>query len=109
MESRSEGITQSLAERRRWLLLGLLVLAGILNYVDRTILAVLKPLIEVDRGWTDADYGNLATLFQFAAALAYCGTGWIVDRLGVKWAGPAGVASWSLAAMAHAWAMTTGQ
>ena len=102
-------VAQSLAERRRWILLALLVLAGILNYVDRTILAVLKPLIEVDRGWTDADYGNLATLFQFAAAIAYLATGWIVDRLGVKLAGPAGVVSWSLAAAAHAWAMTMGQ
>lgn len=109
MDDRSGILTQSLAERRRWVLLGLLILAGILNYVDRTILAVLKPLIEVDMGWNDADYGNLATLFQFAAAMAYFGTGWIVDRLGVKWAGPAGVVSWSLAAMAHGWAMTMGQ
>ena len=99
----------NLAERRRWIILALLIFAGILNYVDRTILAVLKPLIEVDMGWTDADYGNLATLFQFAAAVAYLGTGWIVDRLGVKLAGPAGVVSWSLAAMAHGWAMTMGQ
>lgn len=99
----------SAAERRRWLLLGLVILAGILNYVDRQVIAVLKPLIEVDMGWTDADYGRLASLFQLAAALAYIGTGWIVDRMGVKWATPAGVAAWSLAAMAHGWAMTMGQ
>ena len=97
------------AERRRWWLLALVILAGILNLVDRQVIAVLKPLIETDMHWTDADYGKLASLFQLSAALAFIGTGWIVDRLGVKWATPAGVAAWSLAAMAHGWAFTMGQ
>ncbi|WP_156678564.1 MFS transporter [Sphingomonas profundi] len=89
---------------RRWLLFALVVTAGILNYVDRQIIAVLKPLIEVDMGWSDRDYGTLASLFQFSAAVAFIFTGWIVDRLGVKWANPIGVAAWSIAAMAHGWA-----
>jgi len=94
---------------RRWLLVGFVVLAGILNLVDRQIISVLKPMIQEDLHWTDADYGKLASLFQFSAAIAYLGVGWIVDRLGVKWATPAGVAAWSLAAMAHGWAFTVGQ
>jgi len=94
---------------RRWILLALLIAAGILNYVDRQVISVLKPLIEHDMGWSDHDYGKLASLFQLSAALAYVGTGWLVDRLGVKWATPAGVATWSLAAMSHGWAMTLGQ
>jgi ACS family hexuronate transporter-like MFS transporter len=97
------------SEARRWALLTLLIVAGILNYVDRQVISVLKPMIETDMGWTDHDYGKLASLFQLSAALAYIGTGWIVDRLGVKWATPAGVATWSLAAMSHGWAMTIGQ
>jgi ACS family hexuronate transporter-like MFS transporter len=101
--------TSGVGEGRRWLLLALLIGAGILNYVDRQVIAVLKPLIEHDLGWSDADYGRLASLFQAAAAAAYVGTGWIVDRLGVKWAQPAGVAAWSLSAMAHGWAVTMGQ
>ena len=85
------------------------MVAGVLNYVDRQVIAVLKPLIETGMGWSDADYGRLASLFQLSAALAYVGTGWIVDRLGAKWAAPAGVFAWSLAAMSHGWAMTFGQ
>ncbi len=96
-------------ERRRWWLLGLVMAAGILNLVDRQVISVLKPLIEVDLHWTDADYGKLASLFQLSAAIAFLGVGWIVDRLGVKWATPAGVFAWSLAAMAHGWAVTMGQ
>jgi ACS family hexuronate transporter-like MFS transporter len=97
------------SDARRWILLALLITAGILNYVDRQVIAVLKPLIAEDLHWTDADYGKLASLFQLAAATAFIGTGWIVDRLGVKWATPAGVFTWSLSAMAHGWAMTLGQ
>jgi len=85
------------------------VLASILNLVDRQIISILKPMIQEDLHWTDADYGRLASLFQFSAAVAYLGVGSIVDRLGVKWATPAGVAAWSLAAMAHGWALTVGQ
>ena len=89
---------------RRWLLLALVIGAGVLNYADRQVIAVLKPVIELDLHWTDADYGRLASLFQLAAAVAFLFTGEIVDRLGVKWANPIGVAAWSAAAMAHGWA-----
>ncbi len=99
----------TLSPFRRWLLFALIVTAGVLNYVDRQIIAVLKPLIETDLGWTDRDYGTLASLFQFSAALAFVFTGWIVDRLGVRWANPIGVAAWSLAAMGHSWARGFGQ
>jgi ACS family hexuronate transporter-like MFS transporter len=86
---------------RRRLILGLIIAGGVLNYVDRQIIAVLKPVIEQELHWTDSDYGRLASLFQFAAAMAFLFTGRIVDRLGVKWANPVGVGAWSLAAMAH--------
>jgi ACS family hexuronate transporter-like MFS transporter len=100
---------RALVERRKWWLLGLVMAAGILNLIDRQVISVLKPLIEVDMHWTDLDYGRLASLFQLSAAVAYLGVGWIIDRLGVKWASPAGVFAWSLSAMAHGWAVTLGQ
>lgn len=99
----------TLTPTRRYVLFGLLLGAGILNLVDRQIIAVLKPVISADLGWTDDDYGTLAAWFQGSAAVAFLFTGWIVDKAGVKWANPLGVASWSLAAIAHAWAVTMGQ
>jgi ACS family hexuronate transporter-like MFS transporter len=87
--------------RRRGLLL-LLILAGMLNYADRQLIAVLKPLLERDLHWTDQDYGLLTSIFQFSAALAYLGVGWFVDKVGLKWATPLAVGAWSLSAMAHA-------
>jgi ACS family hexuronate transporter-like MFS transporter len=96
-------------DARRWTILTLVILAGVLNYVDRQAIAVLKPVIEKDLGWSDSDYGRLASLFQFAAAVGFIFAGRIVDRLGVKWANPAGVAAWSLAAMSHGLAATLAQ
>lgn len=87
---------------RRRLLLALLIVAGVINYADRQVIAILKPVIEGELGWTDADYGRLTSAFQFAAAASFLGVGWIVDRIGLKWANPLGVAAWSLAAAAHA-------
>jgi ACS family hexuronate transporter-like MFS transporter len=88
------------------MLLTLLILAGILNYVDRQLIAVLKPLMQESLNWSDTDYGSLTALFQLAAALAFLSTGWIVDRVGWRAANPLGVGSWSLAAVAHSWAHT---
>jgi ACS family hexuronate transporter-like MFS transporter len=86
---------------RRWLLLGLLIAAGVINYADRQIIAVLKPMLERDLRWSDQDYGLMASIFQFSAAISYLGVGWFVDKVGLKWANPLAVGAWSLAAMAH--------
>ncbi len=94
---------------RRRLLLALLIFSGILNYADRQIIAVLKPLLQDELHWTDVDYGHLTAIFQFAAAFAYVGAGWVVDRVGWRRANLLAVGTWSLAAMGHAFARTLGQ
>jgi ACS family hexuronate transporter-like MFS transporter len=98
-----------MSSRARGLLLTLLILAGILNYADRQLIAVLKPLLQETLHWDDKDYGNLTTVFQFAAAFALLGSGWIVDRVGWRAANPLAVASSSLATMAHAASRTLAQ
>jgi ACS family hexuronate transporter-like MFS transporter len=85
-------------------LFGILCLAGISNALDRQIISLLKTEMSADLGWDDEDYGRLAAYFQFAAAAAFLVTGWLVDKLGVKWGNVIGVAAWSLAAAAHGWA-----
>ncbi|MDB5711837.1 MAG: hypothetical protein JWL96_3907 [Sphingomonas bacterium] len=94
----------TLSPARRNTLFVLAITATLLNLVDRQIISVLKPEISRDMGWSDNDYGSLAAWFQGSAAVAFLFTGLAVDRLGVKWANPIGVALWSLAAMAHAFA-----
>jgi ACS family hexuronate transporter-like MFS transporter len=90
-------------------ILALLFMAGILNYMDRQIIAVLKPMLQADLGWSDDDYGTLTSLFQLAAAFTYLFAGQIVDSVGWRKSNPLGVGAWSLAAISHAFASSLGQ
>jgi ACS family hexuronate transporter-like MFS transporter len=98
-----------LTPRLRWSLFTVLCVAGVFNAMDRPIIAILKPDMMADFGWSDSDFGDLAAVTQFSAAFAFLVTGWLVDRLGVNRAMQLGASAWSLAAIAHGWAMTTWQ
>lgn len=73
--------------------------------MDRPVIAILKPDMSADFGWTDKDFGDLAFITQMAAAFSFLFTGWLVDRIGVRRSMIAGVTTWSFAAMAHGWAV----
>lgn len=90
--------------RLRWILFGFLAVSGVLALVDRQIISVLKPEMAAELGWTDDDYGTLGAWFQGATAVALLAAGPLVDKLGVKWANPIAVFSWSIAAIIHGWA-----
>lgn len=94
------------AGRGRWGIVALVFVAIMLNYVDRQILALLKPTLEREFSWSDRDYADMLSAFQVAAAVAFLGTGWFIDRVGLKRGFALGVAIWSLAGMAHAFATT---
>ncbi len=97
------------AARLRWLVLILVFMAGALNFADRQIIALLKPVIEHDLRWTDEDYAWVISIFQLANAAALIPAGWLLDRTGVRTGYALGVGSWSLAAMGHGLAQTVGQ
>jgi len=95
--------------RARALLIGLIFIAIALNYVDRQVLALLKPTLQARFDWKDSDYALLGTTFQITAAISYLVVGWFVDRFGVRRALGWGVGMWSLAGIAHAFAATVSQ
>ncbi|HWU03150.1 MAG TPA: MFS transporter [Novosphingobium sp.] len=92
-----------------WGLVALLFAGNALNYVDRQIVALLKPTLMAQFHWQDGDFAHLGSAFQFAAASALILVGWFIDRLGVRVAYGAAVAVWSLAGMGHAFAATVQQ
>lgn len=83
--------------RRLWLIATLLFVGSFLNYLDRQTLSVLKPTIKAEFGLADSGYALLVNAFTFTYAAAYIGSGWLVERLGVRLALTLGIAGWSLA------------
>jgi sugar phosphate permease len=61
--------------------LAMLVVAGVINYIDRATLAVANPLIRDDLGLSIADMGYLLSAFLWAYAFAQLPTGAMVDKL----------------------------
>ena len=96
------------ASNLRWVVLGLVFFASAINYADRQIIALLKPVLEQDLGWTNSDYAGIIEKFQLATACSLMLAGWFVDRVGVRKGYAWGVGVWSLAAMAHGVAYTIG-
>ncbi|MBM3852076.1 MAG: MFS transporter [Verrucomicrobia bacterium] len=86
----------------RWLIVALLFLAVAVNYIDRAVLGVLKPLLDQELGWSQTDYGWMVTAFQASYALGYLLAGRFLDKVGVRLGLLLAVTLWSLAAVGHA-------
>jgi MFS transporter, ACS family, hexuronate transporter len=92
---------RSAVSRYRWFIVGLLFLATTINYVDRQILALLKPTLDRELGWTNEQYGYVNSAFQATYALSYVVFGWAIDRFGIKIGYAISITMWSLAAAGH--------
>ena len=72
------------ALRRRWVILGLIFVAIVLNYIDRQILSMLKPTLKQEFGFDDRGYALLVNVFTVGYATMYPVAGWLVDRFGAR-------------------------
>lgn len=88
--------------RFRWMICALLFFAATLNYLDRQVIATLKPTLQGQLGWTEIDYSNVVFAFQLAYAIALIIAGRAMDWLGTRKGFSLAVIFWSFAAMAHA-------
>jgi len=85
----------------RWRVVALLFFAVTVNYIDRAVLGVLKPLLDQELGWDQKDFGWMVTAFQATYAAGYLLAGRLMDRIGVRAGLMLAVSAWSVAAMAH--------
>ena len=85
----------------RWFICGLLFLGTTVNYIDRQVIGLLKPILEQQFNWTETDYANIVFSFQLAYALGLLVMGAILDRVGVRLGYSVAVVLWSIAAVAH--------
>lgn len=89
----------------RWMILFMLFAATTINYLDRQILSILKPILDHELGWTDAQYGMIMSIFQASYAVGLTMFGWIIDKYGARMGFAFSIIWWSLGALSHAFAV----
>ena len=79
--------TLAAAQRRtnaRWFMLGLVFIGTIINYLDRTNMSVVAPLISKEFAVSPVAMGVLFSAFSWAFAIATLPGGYLLDRFGTK-------------------------
>jgi ACS family hexuronate transporter-like MFS transporter len=92
---------------QRWIVVALLFFATTINYIDRQVIGLLKPTLEVEFGWSENDYANIVMAFTAAYALGLLVFGRIIDKIGTKMGFSISIVFWSIAACLHGVVKTT--
>lgn len=81
----------------RYWILGWLLLAGILNYMDRSSVSIAAPHMIAELGLTKTDIGLMGAVFSWTYALCQLPAGYLIDKLGARRMYFAAVGIWSVA------------
>src|SRR6201991_1566287 len=93
--------------RYRWRICALLFFATTINYIDRQVIGILKPVLEKEFNWTETQYGEIVMIFSACYAFGLLVFGRFVDKVGTKLGYTVSIVVWSIAAVAHAFAKST--
>jgi ACS family hexuronate transporter-like MFS transporter len=85
----------------RWLVITLVAIATIINYIDRSALAVMWPGIAADLGMDKRDYANIITVFLIGYAVGQSLFGKLFDALGTRIGFLLSIVVWSGAIALH--------
>jgi len=96
------------AGRVRWIICALLFLVTTINYMDRQVLSILAPTLQRELSWSESQYASVVYSFTLVYAFGFLIAGRWLDRVGVRRGFATAVVVWSLAAIGHALARTTG-
>lgn len=86
----------------RWFIVLLLFFATTINYMDRQIIGLLKPTLELEFNWSETDFAHIVMAFTTAYALGLLVLGRFIDWVGTKFGYAVAVIIWSVAGMLHA-------
>jgi MFS transporter, ACS family, hexuronate transporter len=86
----------------RWSIVALLFFATTINYIDRQVIGLLKPYIQKDLNWNEADYGYIVTAFQISYAIGLLVSGRLLDKFGTRLGYTFAIIVWSVGAVIHA-------
>jgi MFS transporter, ACS family, hexuronate transporter len=96
------GFTGGRMGRVRWTICAMLFFATSINYMDRQVIALLKPTLAHTIGMTEINYGYIVDAFQLAYAIGLLVAGRLVDKIGTRLGYILIMGVWSLSAMGHA-------
>src|SRR5215216_3797467 len=88
--------------RFRWVVLGLVFLATTLNYLDRLVMGILAPDLQLRYEISNVQYGYIQSTFAFAYALGQLISGGVLDRIGTRVGYAIALTAWSITSMLHA-------
>jgi len=88
----------------RWLIVTLLFFATTINYLDRQIIGLLKPVLEKEFNWTETNFAHIVMAFTASYAIGLISLGWLIDKIGTKLGYSVSIIFWSIAGMFHAFA-----
>lgn len=85
----------------RWWMLSLVFLATTINYLDRQVMGLLKPVLEKEFSWDEKDYSYIVMAFTTTYAIGYMAMGRFIDKVGTKIGYAVSLIVWSLASIGH--------
>lgn len=91
----------------RWWMLSLVFLATTINYLDRQVMGLLKPVLEKEFSWDEKDYSYIVMAFTTTYAVGYMAMGRFIDRVGTKIGYAVSLIVWSLASIGHGFVKST--
>ena len=86
----------------RWWIIGLIFIATVINYIDRTAFALLWPQMGEDLGMDNADYAFMLNIFMITYAASKFLSGRLYDQIGTRIGFIVSIVVWSSAAALHA-------
>ena len=88
----------------RWWIIGLIALATIINYIDRSSLSLMWPSISEDLGMDKGDYAIILNLFMVAYAIGQLLSGKIFDKVGTRIGYVMTITLWGISSFFHSFA-----
>lgn len=80
---------------------GYLLVATTINYLDRQTLSVLAPVLQKELSISSLEYSYIINSFLAVYSVMYLLVGRAVDLVGVRWGLGCGIVVWSLAEILH--------
>ncbi len=90
----------------RWWIVGLIGVATVINYIDRSAINIMWPYIYKEFGIADVDNKNalalITTFFMVAYAIGQTVTGKLMDAIGTRLGMVISIGAWSISIALHA-------